>query len=64
MVQTGSYTSPRKVWLLQTRLGSAGTSVAGQVSAKLTLEKMKSPLRIQVAKRELMSIGFVKLGLK
>lgn len=64
MVQTGPYTSPRKVWLLQTRLGSAGTSAAGQASAKLTLEKRRSPLRIQVARRELVSVGFVKLGLK
>lgn len=63
MVQTGPYTSPRTVWLLQTRLGSAGTSAAGQASAKLTLEK-RSPLRIQVARRELVPIGFVKLGLK
>lgn len=64
MVHTELHTSPRKVWLLQTRLGSAGASAVGQASAKLTLGKRRSPLRIQVARRELVSIGFVKMGLK
>lgn len=64
MVQTELHTSLRKMWLLQTRLGSAGASAAGQASTKLTLRKSRSPLRIQVARRERVSAGFVKMGLK